>query len=70
MGMRETFELLCAAEKPAQSRFAIGSPCCFVRSIDILIHIIVPELIENKFSRTARYLRSTSPRWGQSWRYW
>ena len=70
MGMRETFNRLCAAEQPAKSRFTLGSPCRFVRSIDILIHIVLPELIENKLPDTARYLRSTSPRWGRSWRYW
>ena len=70
MDMRETFELLRAAEKKTESRFVLGAPCRFVRSIDILVHIVVPALAENKFPRTARYLRSTSPRWGRSWRYW
>lgn len=70
MNMRETFQILRLAEKPAQSRFALGSPCRFVRSIDILVHIVLPELIEKRLPWMAGYLRSTSPRWGRSWRNW
>jgi hypothetical protein len=52
------------------SRFRLGSPCKFIRSLDVLVHIVLPELIENVLPRVARYLRSTSPRWGRSWRTW
>ena len=52
------------------SRFKFGSPCKFVRSLDIATHIVLPELIEDRYPELAIYLRSTSPRWGRSWRHW
>ncbi len=52
------------------SRFKLGSPCKFVRTLDIAVHIVLPEFIENALPKLAKYLRSTSPRWGQSWRSW
>ena len=70
MTLRETIEHLIATEREARSRFRWGSPCRFVRTIDIVCHIVVPELIEDVLPRVARYLRSTSPRWGRSWREW
>lgn len=70
LNLRETFERLYAAEQPAQSRFALGSPCRFVRALDIAVHIVLPELCERRMPRLAKYLRSTSPRWGRSWRHW
>jgi hypothetical protein len=41
-----------------------------VRTIDILVHIVLPEVIEDRHPRFAAYLRRTSPRWGRSWRSW
>jgi hypothetical protein len=38
--------------------------------MDVLIHIVVPELVERRLPRLANYLRRTSPRWGRSWRSW
>jgi hypothetical protein len=68
--LRETLELLRRVEAPPQSRFWFGSPCRFVRRIDVLVHIVMPELIERRFPKTAIRLRNTSPRWGRSWRHW
>ena len=70
LNLRETFALLREVEKPPQSKFWFGSPCRFVRQIDLLVHIVVPELLERHLPKTANYLRSTSPRWGRSWRDW
>lgn len=70
MNLRETLDILRATELPALSRFRIGSPCRFVRSIDIAVHIVLPEIIERRLPGLASYLRSTSPRWGRSWRNW
>jgi len=70
MKLRETLYELKTFELPPVSRFKIGSPCRFMRIIDIIVHIILPELVEKPFPRLARYLRNTSPRWGRSWRHW
>ena len=68
--LRETIALLVATERQARSRFRFGSPCRFIRSCDIFFHIFIPEVVEVFAPRIARYLRSTSPRWGRSWRTW
>ena len=52
------------------SRFWFGSPCRFVRGIDLLVHVYLPSAIEEKYPELAIYLRSTSPRWGRNWRNW
>lgn len=70
MTMGETLQMLPYAQRERQSRFIFRSPCYFIRSIDITIHIVLPEMIEGVFPALARYLRSTSPRWGRSWREW
>jgi len=70
MNLRETIAHLVRTEREAQSRFRVGSPCRFVRGIDVFVHIFIPEIIENIAPRLARYLRRTSPRWGRSWREW
>jgi hypothetical protein len=56
-------------QKPV-SRYRIGSPCKFIRTLDMFIHIILPEMLYEKHPIWACYLRSTSPRWGRSWRSW
>ena len=68
--LRETFALLKRVEKPVVSRFWFGSPCRFVRQVYVLVHIVLPELVENRLPRVANHLRRTSPRWGRSWRSW
>ncbi len=70
LDMKQTLRLAPSAERRARSRFAIGSPCKFIRALDVLVHLVIPELIENTSPLIARYLRQTSPRWGQSWRGW
>lgn len=70
MSLRETLQLARVLELPPVSRLRIGSPCKFIRKLDLVVHIIVPEVIENRAPRLARYLRKTSPRWGRSWRGW
>lgn len=70
MTLRETLSALRTAEREPVSRFAIGSPCLFVRSLDVLVHVIVPEVLEDVTPALVRYLRTTSPRWGRSWRHW
>ena len=68
--LRETLELLKKVEKRALSRFWFGSPCRFVRQVDVAVHIVLPEMLEKRLPRVADYLRRTSPRWGRSWRDW
>lgn len=58
------------AELKPVSRFWFGSPCRFVRSIDLVVHVWLPEAIAERYPELATYLRSTSPRWGRSWRHW
>jgi hypothetical protein len=59
---------LVAREGKPVSRTRFGSPCRFVRTIDIVVHVIVPEIIAERAPVWACYLRSTSPRWGRAWR--
>lgn len=70
LNLRETLSLAAAAEQAPRSRFRCGSPCRFVRTVDLAVHLILPELLERPCPRLAAYLRSTSPRWGRSWRTW
>lgn len=70
LNLRETLRVLAAAERAPRSRFRFGSPCRFVRAIDVAVHIVLPELLERPCPRLTAYLRSTSPRWGRSWRHW
>jgi hypothetical protein len=52
------------------SRFWFGSPCKFIRNLDKLVHVLLPEMLAEKHPLWACYLRSTSPRWGRKWRNW
>ena len=70
LNLSETLRIARLLEGRPISRFRLGSPCKFIRSIDVVVHLVVPELIEDVFPRLARYLRRTSPRWGKSWRSW
>jgi hypothetical protein len=70
MTLRETLQHLRRVERPPRSRFWFRSPCYFVRIVDVLVHIVIPELVEGRLPRLADYLRETSPRWGKSWRSW
>ena len=68
--LRETLQKLQHVELTPESRFWFGSPCHFVRSIDVFFHIALPEWIEHLMPRVAAYLRRTSPQWGRSRRSW
>jgi hypothetical protein len=68
--LRETFRRLRHVELTPESRFWFGSPCRCVRHLDVLIHVVLPEWLEDLTPRFAKYLRKTSPRWGRSWRSW
>jgi hypothetical protein len=57
-------------EQAPRSRFRFGSPCRFIRTLDMAVHVILPEMLVEKYPTLACYLRSTSPRWGRSWRRW
>jgi hypothetical protein len=70
LNLVETFRRLRHVELTPESRFWFGSPCRFIRYLDISVHIVIPELIENSLPRLSKYLRRTSPRWGRSWRNW
>lgn len=70
MSLRETLQLARTLELPPVSRLRIGSPCKFIRKLDVVVHLVIPELIERPLPRLARYLRKTSPRWGRTWRGW
>lgn len=70
MTLRETLRHLATTEGEPLSRFWFGSPCRFVRTLDVFVHIVAPEALEDVLPGLARYLRSTSPRWGRSWREW
>jgi len=57
-------------EQAPASRYWFGSPCRFIRTIDMIVHLILPALLIEKHPIWAAYLRTTSPRWGKAWRHW
>lgn len=57
-------------ESAPRSRFTWGSPCRFVRTIDVIVHVILPAMLAEGHPTWATYLRTTSPRWGRTWRHW
>ena len=59
-----------AFEDRPESRFWFGSPCRFVRLVDLAVHVILPEMVAERHPVWACYLRTTSPRWGRAWRAW
>jgi hypothetical protein len=68
--VRVTLEFARLTEQSPVSRFPWGSPCRFVRSIDVAVHVLLPGMLEEKYPELATYLRSTSPRWGRAFRDW
>ena len=66
LNLSETLSLARTLETRPTSRLRIGSPCKFVRSMDVFVHLVVPEVVEDVTPRAA----DTSPRWGKSWRSW
>ena len=63
------WQLLKAEGKPV-SRFRCGSPCRFIRSLDVAVHVWWPAIIEPQAPRLAKYLRESSPRFGKAFRSW
>ena len=57
-------------EQKPESRYWFGSPCRFIKHIDFAVHVLLPEMLHERHPVWACYLRSTSPRWGRSWRSW
>lgn len=57
-------------ENAPESRWKFGSPCRFVRSVDLFVHVLLPEAVRPLAPSVSSYLRSTSPRWGKNWRSW
>lgn len=47
-----------------------GFICRYVRTVDLFVHVIFADMVEDRFPRFAVYLRNTSPRWGATWRNW
>lgn len=68
--LRETILRATEHEQEPESRFMWGSPCRFIRSIDIMVHVLLPAMLEDGHPTWAVYLRTTSPRWGRTWRHW
>jgi hypothetical protein len=68
--LKATLTFAKATEESPVSRFPWGSPCRFVRSIDVAVHVLLPGMLEERYPELATYLRSTSPRWGRSFRGW
>jgi hypothetical protein len=68
--MAEILLLARIHESAPLSRFWFGSPCKYVRTIDLVVHVLFPRLIADRFPLLATYLRTTSPRWGRTWRHW
>jgi hypothetical protein len=67
LDLRDTLRVMRAAERRPLSRFRIGSPCRALRVLDAAIHLLLPELLEDRCPSIASRLRRTSPRWGRSW---
>jgi len=63
-------EFVRSHESTPTSRYWFGSPCRFVRTLDLLVHVVLPEMLTDHHPQIACYLRSTSPRWGKAWRGW
>lgn len=63
-------EFVEANESEPMSRYRVGSPCRFIRRLDLFVHVIVPEMVVERHPLWACYLRTTSPRWGKAWRGW
>lgn len=68
--LSETILRASQHESEPVSRYPWGSPCRFVRSIDLTVHVVFPGMLEDRHPAWATYLRTTSPRWGRTWRHW
>ena len=59
-----------ATEQSPVSRYWFGSPCRFIRWLDLTVHVLFPLMLGSRLPRLTTYLRNTSPRWGRTWRSW
>lgn len=69
----EVLPLAAATEDKHMWRPRLSRPgfiCRYVRTVDLFVHVILAEMVVEKFPRFASYLRNTSPRWGSTWRNW
>lgn len=57
-------EWIAQHERTPRSRFRLGSPCRWVRTVDLIVHVLAPRLLASKFPTLALRLLRTSPRWG------
>ena len=64
--LRNILTWLSSNEKEPRSRFRLGSPCRWSRTVDMTVHVILPWLLAKRYPKVAEALRRTSPRWG--WR--
>jgi hypothetical protein len=62
--LRALVEVANAVESPPRSRFRIGSPCRFIRSVDFVVHVWLPHALVERYPAVAARLAATSPRWG------
>lgn len=69
LDLDETLAVLEQHAQEPESRFRFGSPCRWVKPIDVFVHVVLPEWLERHAPRLSRSLRNTSPRWGKSWRH-
>lgn len=69
LDLDDTLAVLERHAQAPESRFRVGSPCRWVRPIDVFVHVVLPEWLERYAPRLARSLRDTSPRWGRSWQH-
>lgn len=70
LSLSETILRASQHESEPVSRYRWGSPCRFVRTIDLAVHVVLPAMLEDGHPAWAIYLRTTSPRWGRTWRHW
>lgn len=56
-------------EKHPVSRFEIDgqglSPCALSEDTDFAVHVLLPEMMRDRYPKVAQRLRETSPRWGK-----
>jgi hypothetical protein len=57
MSLALTLATAKATEQPPVSRFRFGSPCRFVRTLDLVVHILIPQALRPYAPRLALYLR-------------
>lgn len=49
--------------RAGQSRFWFKSPCWANRHVDFSVHVLLPQMLRQKYPELAKSLTATSPRW-------